>query len=164
MKAPQYKNVQELARDVVERARAGDQVAMGILVQVRENAKRHSPKAVMARAAIMQYIQRHPPDEMGDEAKDVMSTKAMHCIWKVPDKGFDEMFIKASPFVTAWQGVMCLVHRANLRKGAPLVMSTKVPGSRIGVMVMRACGIRRLRDRSVPLSTYCPQTGWEHGE
>lgn len=163
MKA-QNQGVQEMARDVVERARAGDQVAMGILVQVRENAKQHQPKAVIARAAILDYIKRHPPDNMGDESKDIMGKKAMNCLWKVPPAGFDEMFVKASPFVTAWQGVACLLHRANLKKDSPLVMSTRVKGSRIGAMVMKACGIRRLRNRSVPLSTYCPITGWEHGE
>lgn len=159
----QRQDVRSMARDVVERARAGDQVAMGILVQVRENAKRHQPKAVVARAAILDYIKRNPPSDMGAEPLS-LSKKAMSCLWKVPVKGFDEMFVKASPHVTVWQGVMCLVHRADFRKGAPLMASANVQGSRIGAMVKKACGIRRLQNRSVPLSTYCPVTGWEHGE
>lgn len=159
-------DIQEMARNVVERARAGDQVAMGLIVGVRENAAKGDPRAIASRKAILSYIDKHPVSSMGAEAPYdlVMGTKALHCLWKVPAAGFDEMFVKASPFVTVWQAVMAVVHRGNLTSGAPLVTVTNVEGSRLASIVREACGIRRLRNRNVPLSAYSPIIGWEHGE
>jgi hypothetical protein len=48
------------ARELVERARAGDQNAMAILQMVGENARKGQPKARAAEGAIQRYIADHP--------------------------------------------------------------------------------------------------------
>lgn len=161
----------DVAFEVVERARAGDQVAMAIIAEVRDKAKKGDRQARRSASAIMEYINKHPPSQMG---VDVMSRqtdkmigtnrKAMQALWSAPPDKFAEIFIKASPFVTMWQAAVCVLHRAKLDEKDPLVLSTNVKNSRMGAIVRRAAKMRKLRNRNNPISVYCRFAGWEHGE
>lgn len=73
--------IQSAARELVDRARAGDQNAMGMIVRVRENAEKGVPRAVAAREAVMKYIRANPiptkPSVIGAEvAEDLKEVKA----------------------------------------------------------------------------------------
>jgi hypothetical protein len=160
-----------VAFEVVERARAGDQVAMAIMAEVRDNAKKGDRLARHNKKLIDEYIEKHPPSQMGVDQL-VLNTnkligankKAMAALWTAPMEKFAEVFIKASPFVSMWQGVVCVVHRASLDAKDPLVLSTNVKNSRMGAIVRKATKMRSLRNRTNPISIYCRATGWELGE
>jgi len=161
----------DVAFEVVERARAGDQVAMAIMAEVRDKAARGDRQARRSAAAIKEYIDKHPPSQMGMDVlvkqTDKMvgaNQKALRVLWSVPIDKFAEIFIKASPFATMWQCVVCVAHRASLDEKDPLVLSTNVKNSRMGAIVRKAVRMRRIRNRTVPISIYCRSAGWEHGE
>lgn len=155
---------------IVERVRAGDQVAMAHMTEVRDKAAKGDRLARASMRELNKYIKEHPAQS--DVGFDLVlntkligaSARAMKVMWTVPKEKFTEIFIKASPFVSMWQGVACVLHRATLDEKDPLVLSTNVKKSRMGAIVRKAMQIRALRDRAVPLSKFCPATGWEHGE
>ena len=62
------------AAQLVDRARAGDQNAMGILAKIGENAKAGNPKAKSAYALVMDYCKQHPVQNaiMGAEAQQAL--------------------------------------------------------------------------------------------
>ncbi len=161
----------DVAFEVVERARAGDQVAMAIMAEVRDKAAKGDRQARRTAGQIQEYIKKHPPMHFGAD-RLVLNTnkmiganqKALQVLWSAPIEKFAEAFIKVSPFISMWQGVMCVVHRASLDDRDPLVLSTNVKQSRMGAIVRRAVRMRKLRNRAAPLSIYCRATGWEHGE
>lgn len=171
----------DVAFEVVERARAGDQVAMAIMAEVRDKAAKGDRQARRTAGQIKDYIKKNPPVQMGvdqlamslrgeesgathfDKMRGA-NQKALRVLWKAPIEKFAETFIKVSPFISMWQGVMCVVHRASLDDKDPLVLSTNVKQSRMGAIVRRAIRMRKLRNRAAPLSIYCRATGWEHGE
>jgi len=64
------------AENLVLRARQGDQNAMAMIIAVRQNARRGSPKARAAFIAIREYIEDHPVSqncEFGFESKKLVS-------------------------------------------------------------------------------------------
>jgi hypothetical protein len=48
-------------RDLVERARAGDQVAMALIVEIRKNAQKGNATAVDSYRRIDRYSRKNPP-------------------------------------------------------------------------------------------------------
>jgi len=159
-------SLRTVVRGVVERARAGDQVAMGILAEVRDRAAKGDASAVISRGIIKDYLKKNPQSLIGAEPL-VMNTRArsaLSAIWRAPVDKFVETFVKASPHLSMWQAVMAVVHRGPIVKNGPLVTSTKVKGSRMGAIVCKAMKLKRLWNPNTPLSTYCQSTGWEHGE
>lgn len=69
LERPQPTTVEQGARDLVERARAGDQVAMGIICQARDRAKQRDPAAMKGVKALHAYIKANPPrsSQFGEE-------------------------------------------------------------------------------------------------
>lgn len=185
------KQRQGAARDVVERARAGDQVAMGLLAMVRDNAKNGDPRARQSMRAIEKYIGSHPPTSIGTEASDITNPPvpaALDALWKNPTS---DIVIKALPLVGFWPGAVALSHGARLdnakvneiaahvpephqlsfkggvafwKRSAPLVPGSSPKGWALGRIVGIARSIQRLQLPNVPISSYCPVTGWELGE
>jgi hypothetical protein len=54
-------NLQTVCSELVVRARAGDQNAMGLLVEVGKSAKVGSPRAIESKRLIEEYIRLNPP-------------------------------------------------------------------------------------------------------
>ncbi len=181
---------QDASRDVVERARSGDQVAMGILAMVRDNAKKGDPRAQQSLRSLEKYISKNPPIAIGTEASDITSphaTQATAALWK-PDVSNDTI-IKALPLVGFWPGAVALSHGANLDsarldaisttmpednraafKGGVLYWQKKTPdltderGWLLGRIIGLARCIQLIRLPHVPIATFCPITAWELGE
>lgn len=186
----QNKARQDAARDVVERARSGDQVAMGILAMVRDNAKKGDPKAQQSLRALNKYVGSNPPIAIGTEASDITSPhapKAIAALWQ-PDVN-NETIIKALPLVGFWSGAVALSHGSNIDnarldalsavvpeehqpsfKGGVLYWQKKTPdltderGWLLGRIIGLARCIQLIRLPHVPISTFCPITAWELGE
>jgi len=75
------------ARDLVERARAGDQNAMAMLQMVGENARKGVPKAKAAAAAVARYIADNPaPISNWEEGASIIG------ILKNPDNSDEDVF------------------------------------------------------------------------
>lgn len=55
------------AKSLVERARAGDQNAMGLLTMIARAAKKGNPKAKRSAVAILAYAKKNPPTKFGAE-------------------------------------------------------------------------------------------------
>lgn len=160
--------LEEQVRDVVERARAGDQVAMGILAEVRDNSARGMRKAKESAKLINVYIKAHPVSTMGGEDPLTVSVNtnpaALSALWTSPVSQFPIVLVKASPFVNIWEAIVCCVHKAPIKKSSPLAMSVNIKGSRLGQIVRKAILIQCLQNPAFPISRYCPMAGWEHGE
>lgn len=183
----QNKVRQDAARDVVERARSGDQVAMGILAMVRDNAKKGDPKAQQSMRALERYVSKNPPVRIGREASDITSPVASAALWK-PD-ATNETIVKALPLVGFWPGAVALSHGANLDgtrldnlseaipeghrqafKGGVVYWQKKTPdlederGWLLGRIVGLARCIQLVRLPHVSIALMCPVTAWELGE
>lgn len=75
------------AEQLVERARAGDQNAMAMLQMVGENARKGSPKAKTAQAAVTRYIADHPaPISNWEEGASIIG------VLKNPDNSDEDVF------------------------------------------------------------------------
>lgn len=186
----QNKARQDASRDVVERARSGDQVAMGILAMVRDNAKKGDPKAQQSLRALQKYIDKNPPIAIGTEASDITSphaSQAVAALWKADVN--NDTIIKALPLVGFWPGAVALSHGANIDnarleaistampeqnrpafKGGVLYWQKKTPdlGDEQGWLLGRIIGLARciqlIRLPHVPIASFCPITAWELGE
>jgi hypothetical protein len=55
----------EVIADLVERARAGDQNAIAMICEIRDNANRGESRAKESAREIEQYIKKHPVTDMG---------------------------------------------------------------------------------------------------
>ena len=74
-------SVIDAAKEVVERARAGDQNAMGMIAAVRDSAIKGSPRARESQRAILEYIRSHPVQvadafvhsHIGEDAKQALA-------------------------------------------------------------------------------------------
>lgn len=120
--------IENAARDVVERTRAGDQVAMALLARVRDNAKSGDPKARKSLKAIERYIRKHPPRPnhlFADVGRDVPSVgpvsditqpgssehSAAKALWLNPTPA---IVLKAIPCCGFWAGAVALKHGPRL--------------------------------------------------
>ncbi len=180
---------QDAARDVVERARSGDQVAMGILAMVRDNAKKGDPKAQQAFRAVERYISKNPPNTIGAEGSDITNpnaSKAIQALWSNPT---NETVVAVLPMVGFWPGVVAMAHGPRLDdtrlngisesipeeareefKGGVRFWQKKAPGDfddrnwLLGRIIGLARCLQRLQIPSVPIASFCPFTAWELGE
>lgn len=180
---------QDAARDVVERARSGDQVAMGILAMVRDNAKKGDAKAMQSFRAINRYISKNPPNSIGAEVSDITNpnaSKAIQALWMNPT---NETVVKALPLVGFWPGAVALAHGPRLDeerlteiqavipedardefKGGVKFWQKKAPPDAsdqhwlIGRIIGLARCLQRLQIPTVPIASFCPFTAWELGE
>lgn len=192
-KRPNERQLFEAARDVVERARAGDQVAMAILAQVRDNAKAGDARAKASFLIMERYIAKNPPTNFG--VCDVTHSESLKAMWTLgslpsPDAAADVVLIEA-PKVKLWQAIVALVHapkgdalisavdqkipegveRESFRRGADIRDPGFVDGAgghhgfwNLGRIFGLGRAIQRLQDESIPIAAFCPVVAWELGE
>lgn len=177
---------QNAARDVVERARSGDQVAMGILAVVRDNAKAGQETARQSLRAIEKYIRAHPPIAIGRKRMSADRPDAATALWQ--DRRV-ETILKALPLVEFWPGAVALSHGPRLddqrlealnaelndetqtvfqggvnhwRSRAPAGVDGKAWHA--GRIIGLARCLQRVRLPQVPIAILFPITAWELGE
>lgn len=176
------RDVERTASDIVERARAGDQVAMGLMAQVRDRAKQGNPRAKQSLRAMQRYINKNPAVTIGKEANGTTSPLApiaTKAIWTNPTP---KVIVTALPLMKFWQGVVALVHGPKLDNERLVHISDELNGEiqpafkdavvnfrnpkgwAMGRIIGIARCIQRLQIPSVPISTFCPATAWELGE
>lgn len=154
-------------RGIVERVRAGDQVAMAIMCQVRDRAAKGDAKAKQSQKLFAAYLKKNKISTMGDEVSDITNPKAFQDLWtahRETPANYAIVVAKASPFVQVWQAVVAIVHGPKLTKDNPLMQTVNVKDSRLANIVRRAFMIQRIQRPNYPISSYCPATGWELGE
>lgn len=160
----------EGVRQIVERARSGDQVAMALIDQTRRQAEKGNKKAQKSRALIQQYIKKNPPSSIaGDDLPSVNTNPAAQLVlWKAqkanPDV-FAATVVKTAPYIGPWALICAIFHGPKLIKGSPLMKVAATPKSKIALCVRRAFKLQRIaHDPKIPISSYCGQTAAELGE
>ncbi len=188
-KPPNERAMFNAARDVVERARAHDQVAMAILAQVRDNAKKGEPRAKASLRIIQKYIKSHPAQNFG--VCDVTHCESLNTLWKLPSMPPDVAalaVINEAPKVTFWQAIVSIVQgppgdalivavnekmpegveRDSFRRGVDwkkgMPAGAKGPAWSLGRIFGIGRAIQRLADETIPIAAFCPVTAWELGE
>lgn len=159
-------------REVVDRARAGDQVAIAHIVQVREGAKDGDERLKKTRDAINDYIKKHPVSKTnarwGAEASVDTNPRAQLAVWKARDCSPDVFAVivaKAAPFLRTWDLVAGILHGPLMTVDAPLVQTVNEKDSRVGQCVRKAAQLQLIAaNPTIPISTYCRVTGVELGE
>jgi hypothetical protein len=163
-------NQAEGVRQIVERARAGDQVAMALIDQTRQQADRGNKKAQHSRKLIKQYLKKHRPSTIAGDLLPSVNTNpaAQTALWKAqkasPDV-FAGVVAKVAPYVGPWALISAIFHGPKLAKGTPLMVAAATPKSKIAACVRRAFRLQRIaHDHRVPISSYCVHTAAELGE
>ncbi len=101
MNTVEEKKIAQASKELVERARLGDQIAIGILTKTRENAEKGSPRARLALGHMMNAVKSTPPKAriggffssslatLRDKIRRVGNPKeyAAHVVAHVPDVG-----------------------------------------------------------------------------
>ena len=178
------------AEDLVERARVGDQVAMGTIQLVGVEAQKGRPRAVKARRALATYIKRNPPRGFisgGSVAKQLAVQKLNAAI--AGDE--PEVIVVCLP-LTGWTGVVCLANGPRLTEPTVRDLSWHLPNedhqkaftfgfeqssgdfselpadlaqsAKLGFDVAAAWKIQQVRLPGSRISAYDADTGWELGE
>lgn len=163
--------LQDAAREVVTRARAGDQVAIAHIAQVREGAKKGDEQLKASKKAIEQYIAKHPvrdTDRWGAEVSVNTNPRAQQALWKARGSApevFAIIVAKTAPFLRVWDLLVGIMHGPAIGPETPLFQATSIKDSRIGQCARKACQLQLIaRNPQIPISSYCRATGWELGE
>lgn len=159
----------EGVREIVERCRAGDQVAMALLIETRKQAEQGNKVAQKRKKQIDKYIAKHPPSTMaGDKRLSVdTSPAAQAALWRTraadPNK-FAAAVIQTAPYLGPWALICAIFHGPKLTPTCPLMLTAKTPNSKIAACTRKAFRLQRLEDPRVPIRSYCPMTAGELGE
>ncbi len=163
--------LQDAAREVVMRSRAGDQVAIAHIARVRDGAKAGNPALKETKKAIEQFIAKHPVRDSarwGAELSVNTNPQAQTALWKARASSpevFAIIVAKAAPFVRIWDLTVAMLHGPLLKPETPLSQTIAIQGSRIGSCARNARQLQLIATNpQVPISSYCRATGWELGE
>lgn len=184
-------NPDEAARQLVERSRAGDQVAIAWICEVRKNCKTGDPRWKNAAKALQRYIDKNPPSRIGAD-REVLARAdaipshpaALAALWVCrldTDEQFAPIVVCSIPVVALWKCVSALVQRPYLNRLCQTIdlqlegaqraafrtgvrQWRRKGGSQLGRVIGLARTIQRLQLPGVPISTLCPITAWELGE
>ena len=156
-------------REIVERARAGDQVAMALIIETRTQAEQGNKKAQRSVKLIKRYIADHQPSTMaGDDRLSVNTNpQAQLALWKArqSEPEFTAMVVKTAPYIGPWALVSAILHGPRLTKTSPLLKVGGLKNSKIAACIRHAFRLQRIAaDNKVPISYYCPLTACELGE
>jgi hypothetical protein len=164
------RTLEATVRDVVVRTRAGDQVAMALIAQARDQAKQGNKRAQVTVKAIDAFINKNPPSVMGVDMAPLgqkVNQRAVQAMWQArewPCDLFGAMLAKAAPHVSMWHIIAVLVHGPEIMASDNLAKAAQMKGSTLGRSVRVAQRIKALQNPDVPISKYCKVTGWELGE
>ena len=164
--------LQDAAREVVARARAGDQVAMAHIARVHAGATAGDKKLQESERAIGDYINQHPVSKTdarwGADVSVNTNPQAQQALWMARESSpptFAIIVAKTAPFVRTWDLVVGILHGPKIQKDNPLYQTASLRGSRIGSCVRKAFRLQRIASNNqVPISAYCRATGRELGE
>jgi len=164
--------LQNAAREVVMRARAGDQVAIAHIVKVHEGAKAGDVRLQQTEEAIKAFVKANPVRKCdarwGAEVSVNTNPVAQQSAWKArasTPQVFAVIIAKTAPFLRTWDIVVAMLHGPLLKNDNPLMQVAGLKGSRVGGCVRKARQLQMIATNSnVPISTYCSATGWELGE
>ena len=159
-------------REVVQRSRAGDQVAMAHIAKVHEGAKEGNETLKKTAAAIEAYCKANPvrktDSRWGADVSVNTNPRAQQALWKARASAPEVFAIivgKTAPFLRTWDLLVAILHGPSVTRESPLGQTTAIQGSRIGTCVKRACLLRCIAlNPNIPISAYCKATGWELGE
>ncbi len=170
--------LKELARQVVERARQGDQNAMAIIAGVRDNNRKGNPRAAASFMCIRDYITKNPivADQFGAEQK------AQQVIAKAQEDGSKTVLNLANgPTITnprirhiakqlGPNARVFIYGMQNATQGHKLAsICTQLHMVQQGILeagrlVGEAIRLQQVRQPGSSLSAYSPDIGWELGE
>ena len=93
--------LEQTVRDVVQRARAGDQVAMGLLAVTRDSAKNGNTLAIKSARLINKFIKRNPvrgtigAEPIAGNGVEKSNPQAVQAIWECPVDKFPVILVQA---------------------------------------------------------------------
>lgn len=145
--------------DAVERVRAGDQVAMALLIETRKAAARGNERARRSLALGFRYLDENPPQHFGgtkaENSPEVVRLWSLHLVEPGAAKS---ALLKDLGRVSYWQAVCALVH-------VPVTVLEGVTfPENLSKIVPLAASIRAIANPEVPLAAFCPVVAWELGE
>lgn len=155
----------EIARQLVNRAREGDQNAAAIIVVARENAAKGNPKAQEAIRLIREYIDKNPMSDVGAEVKtDRTHPRNWAAVWLANGPALSNGRIREfmAGFGSDEEAEAFLYAARNWQ-------DDDMAGDDSGIVDMgRAVGyaraIQKVRMPGSRISEFCPAAGWEFGE
>lgn len=137
MKKVKESKLQLTIQSLVQRARSGDQNAMGTIVMIRVNAKKGSPRARRSLKALEKYAAENPPTTFGDDSSTLLNTPENLTINTLNSAVFNE---EANHVVAALSSVSDAMPwqkaGAILANGPPLFGNT----TRLKELCDAACG------------------------
>ncbi len=169
-KSVSYRERRRAAGELVERSRAGDQVAMAIITLVGQGAKKGDPKFKDSFKLLGDYIKKNPVGSMHGED---IAIKVPVPFWqKVVSLANGPSLILATapnnkPTTLALiDNVIAPVHKNSFRFGLNNWRSQKPEDADreawgFGRIVGIARAIQLVRRPDVPLSVLCPIVAWE---
>ncbi len=171
---PDVKEVkQQAAADLVERARAGDQVAMSVLVMVREQSSAGNAQARQAFKFLERYIKTHPPSQTpgaGGIHGDVSGTTKtpVRQLWVriVALANGSDLSVMGGDLQTIDEAVEDPDANAAYRWAVghwqePRPENADKSAWGLGRMVGIARAIQAIRQDNTPLGVLCPVVAWE---
>lgn len=151
------------AGDLVLRARAGDQVAMGVIAEVHRGAQAGDPSLIAAAKLLKEYIKKNPPGEIGYERgpKSTFWSRVVEFVHgpALFAPGNESMRLVGSVVDTP-------IERKSLITGLEYWNQKRPRGVdpmawSIGRMLGLARTIQLVREPDVSLALLCPVVAWE---
>lgn len=165
------------AESLVERTRAGDQNAMGMIAMIKRNAQNGSPRAKRSLDLIADYIRRHPvknvSNPFGNEQKPEESNilfRATVALANGAPLSNTRIQAMASTFGTEDEEKLFLYAVVNYKKPDLIDSLAGKFGQwvrnvvQLGKNVGTARGIQLVRMPGTPISAFDAKVGWELGE
>lgn len=120
------KTLDEAAKDLVDRSRAGDQNAIAMICEIRDNAARGEKRAKATHDAIGQYIKSNPVSVGDDSEADSMACDAMAGFGSESETYEEVVLKKVAPLVKkdVKKAVSTLANGPSLIRGYPTLIDS----------------------------------------
>lgn len=104
---------EQAAADIAERARLGDQIAMAIICEVRDNAKKGDPTAKKAYKLLEAYTARNPHQNLNSFDPNIGEDEACDLATQICGEDYGAAVIEAVPAVISQSPAKAVVTLAN---------------------------------------------------